>query len=380
MDSFIEETIIACLQGKSTREQEDNLRAWIDESEENRAAYERFCAEYYRLNYAGAWREINERQARRRIFTGKARPSRQPWYLSSAAAAVLLTVGIGWLAWPNGARELPALSTELVQGGARKATLILNDGTAVTLSPGSVVDVGYARAEDDSSSGLTYRSLEASSPARVEYNTLVVPRGGIYLMTFSDGTRAWLNAETSVRYPVVFEGRTREIFMDGEIFLEVAKDSERPFIVHTATTTTRVTGTSFNVMAYPGERVTEITLASGKVTVNAGDATLALLPGEQARVDNASLETTKHAVNRAYYTSWRAGLFDFDGMNLEELCTRLGRWYNVDFVFVSPPARSRTFTGAVKRDNNLQFMLDFIEKTSNVRFEIKGATIEVHDL
>jgi ferric-dicitrate binding protein FerR (iron transport regulator) len=379
MDSFIEETIITCLQGKSTREQEDNLRAWIGESQENQAAYERFCAEYYRLSYAGAWRKINERQALHRIFTGKARPLWRPWYLPGVAAAVLLAVAIGWLAWPEGARELPALSAELVQGGARKATLILNNGTEVKLSPGSVVDVGYARVEDDSSSGLTYRLLE-SSPAQVEYNTLVVPRGGIYLMTFSDGTRAWLNAETSVRYPVIFEEGTREIFMDGEIFLEVAKDSERPFIVHTATTTTRVTGTSFNVMAYPNERVTEITLASGKVTVNAGSATLALLPGEQARVDNTSLETTKQAVHSAYYTSWTAGLFDFDGMNLEELCIRLGRWYDVDFVFVSPLARSRTFTGAVKRDNNLQFMLDFIEKTSNVRFKIKGTTIEVHDL
>ncbi|MDR1414806.1 MAG: FecR family protein [Odoribacteraceae bacterium] len=267
-------------------------------------------------------------------------------------------------------------SAELVQGGVRKATLILNDGSEVQLARGSVVDVGYARAEEDTASGLTYRSLE--TPPALEFNTLVVPRGGMYVMTFSDGTRAWLNAESSARFPVVFEGDKREIFVEGEVYLEVAKE-DRPFIVHTLTTTTRVTGTSFNVMAYPGDPVTEITLASGRVTVRAGATELKLLPGEQARVDNASLEATRRAVNAAYHASWVAGMFDFEGMNLEELCARLGRWYDVEFVFVSPLARSRTFTGAVKRDNNLQFMLDFIEKTSSARFVVTGRCIEVHD-
>jgi ferric-dicitrate binding protein FerR (iron transport regulator) len=376
MEPFIEEIIFSCLQGKATREEEDLLRAWIDESEAHREEHERFLAGYYRLNYAGAWHEIDECRARRRVFKKRdERRRRRAWLLPGAAAAVMLAA---WLAWPAARQDPEAEPAGLSLGGARVATLVLDDGTRVKLAAGCVVEAGHARAEDEEEAGLTYRQVEPA-PGRVEYNTLVVPRGGIYRMTLADGTRAWLNAGSSARYPVTFEGETREIFVEGEVFLEVARDAARPFIVHAGATATRVTGTTFNVMAYPGDRAVEVTLASGRVTVEAGGRALELEPGQQARVDGESLEATRREVDVERYTSWMAGMFDFEGMGLEELCERLGRWYDVEFEFVSSGARARRFTGAVKRDNNLQFMLDFIMKTSSVRFVARGRVIEVHD-
>jgi ferric-dicitrate binding protein FerR (iron transport regulator) len=381
MNPFTEDDLLACLQGKATDEQAERVRAWIAAGEENRERYERFCESYYRARHAGTWHAIDARAARETLLAGRRslvtyRRARR--VISGVAAALLLAVGTWWIVRPVGDDAMTRVG--MARGGAREATLILQDGREMALAVGSRVDMGYARAEDDSLLGLTYRAASGEAPGEPEYNTLVVPRGGVYVMTFSDGTRARVNAGSRVRYPVVFPRASREIFVNGELFLEVTRDTSRPFIVRSAHATTRVTGTAFNVMAYEEDPATEITLESGAVTVSvAGGDTLELLPGEQARVDNAPGRLTKHTVNTAYHTSWKDGLFDFDGMTLEELCTRLGRWYDVEFRFVSRSTRARLFTGAVRRDNNLQFMLDFIEKTSDARFRVNGTIIEVHD-
>ncbi|MDR2130274.1 MAG: FecR domain-containing protein [Odoribacteraceae bacterium] len=376
MDKFPEEELLASLQGKATREDEERVRAWLAESEENRARHDRFCTAYYRLHQSAAWHAIDEQRARASLASRYSRRSSRLLYaLSGVAAALLLVAGLWWFTrWTEEETTL----VETIHGGAHKATLILHDGREMPLSGSSSVDMGYAQAEDDTLSGLTYRET-GTAPAALEYNTLVVPRGGLYTMTFSDGTRARVNAGSSVRYPVLFGKGNREIFVNGEIFLDVQRDTARPFLVHAGRVTTRVTGTSFNVMAYEEETVTEITLESGAVTVIAGEGEVPLVPGEQARVENATGQVTRHEVHTAYYTSWKEGLFDFCGMTLEELCRRLGRWYDVEFRFVAPEARSRTFTGAVKRDNTLRFMLDFIEKSSGTRFRVRGTTIEVYE-
>ncbi|MDR0766071.1 MAG: DUF4974 domain-containing protein [Odoribacteraceae bacterium] len=372
MNERIEEDLIDCLQGKATSEQVKRVEAWIGESEGNRAEHEQFCETYYRLRHAVAWDKINERQATRagRKRTGTRR------LLSGIAAALLVAAGTWWIARPAG-EESPSLPG-MTRGGTREVTLVLHDGREMTLSSGTRVDLGYARAEEDSLAGLVYKATGVARGEQ-EYNTLIVPRGGVHSMIFSDGTRARVNAGSSVRYPVVFGETSREIHVDGEIFLEVTRDASHPFIVHTARAVTRVTGTSFNVMAHEEDAVTEITLESGAVTVTAGGETLALVPGEQARVDHASGRVARETVHTACYTSWKDGLFYFDRMPLDELCKRLERWYDVTFYFLPGDARSRAFTGAVKRDNTLQFMLDFIEKTSSTRFRVNGEVIEVHD-
>ncbi|MDR2414786.1 MAG: FecR domain-containing protein [Odoribacteraceae bacterium] len=375
MNEQLEDDLLDCLQGKATDEQATRLREWIDESEEHRARYEQFCEVYYRAKHASAWNSIDERKAWRRLRAGRKRVVTRR-YLSGVAAALLVAAGLWWIALP--ADDATCSLSGITRGGANEATLVLHDGSEISLASGTRVDMGYARAEGDSLSGLTYRET-GDAPGEPEYNTLVVPRGGVYAMTLSDGTKVRVNAGSSVRYPVIFGRESREIHVEGEIFLEVRQDATRPFIVHSARAVTRVTGTSFNVMAYEDDAATEITLESGSVTVTAGGKTLSLVPGEQARVDHATGAATRHVVNTAYYTSWKEGLFDFDRMPLGELCTRLERWYDVKFRFISDETRSRSFTGAVKRDNTLQFMLDFIEKTSDTRFRFNGAIIEVHD-
>ncbi len=269
-------------------------------------------------------------------------------------------------------------AVEEVKAGGRKALLTLADGKTVELHTGEKVnvDLGFAQAVEDSVGGLAYRFCE-ETPVPLEYHTLTVPRAGEYIMTLSDGSRVWLNAESELRYPVNFETGKREVFLSGEAYFEVVKETERPFIVTTPTTRTTVLGTSFNVMAYPQDFQTEITLVSGAVAVKAGQKECRIKPGQQVAVDHSSLEIKHRTVNVSFYTSWKNGLFDFDNMTLAELCVRLSRWYDVDFSFKDPETAGIRFTGAVKRNRDLQFMLDFIQKTSGVNFEIRGKTVIV---
>ena len=140
-----------------------------------------------------------------------------------------------------------------------------------------------------------------------------------------------------------------------------------------------VLGTSFNVMAYPDERHTEITLLKGAVVVEAAGRNQYIKPGQQVQVDNVSKEMNCREVNAGRYASWKDGLFDFEGMKLEDLAVELSRWYDVDFFFIHAASGQKKFTGAIKRNNSLQFMLDFIEKTSDVRFEVKENVVRVYN-
>ena len=270
-------------------------------------------------------------------------------------------------------------NVEIVPGTGR-AQLIMADGRFLKLEqkedmkldlPGvKVVATGKK---------IVYRAIEeeTSTPKVEEYNTLVVPRGGEYMLELSDGTKVWLNSDSELRFPVTFVGDRRSVEIEGEAYFEVKKDSLHPFIVHTPHTNTKVLGTSFNVSAYEDEELTAITLVQGKVEVYNQNEKCILEPGWQAVSNNISEEMKKQQVNITSYVSWKEGMFEFYDMPLGQLIVQLSRWYDVDFFFVNETTRQFKFTGAIKRSNTLKFMLEFIEKTSNVYFKVNGNVIQV---
>lgn len=372
---------LACLRGEATEQQQKQLAAWLDEGEENRKEYRSFCEMFFKLNFASQYTRIDQSLAllkvggriknRKRLFS---------FALSGVAALVMLFFAISLFVRKS---DLPAVETSVVQtipSGEKKAVLTLANGEKVDLASGKavLVDLGFATAVEDSVSGGLVYKFKDSAKNNQEYNTLRVPRGGEYIMTLSDGTRVWLNSDTELKYPVVFGTGNREVFISGEAFFDVAKDATHPFIVNTRLTKTIVRGTAFNVMAYRNENQTEITLVRGLVEVQAGKSSRQIIPGHQACIDNQSLKLTDREVNVAFFASWKDGLFDFEGMTLDELTVKLSRWYDVDFFFVNREAGEKKFTGAIKRSKDLDFMLNFIQKSSGVHFEMKGKTIYVY--
>lgn len=380
------EYMLLLVHRKATLEQEEELASWLDESEENRCIYLKMLRMYYQLNEADCWQKIDTGKAvkkmRKAISHGTVRSLWQNRRAGLVGIAALLAVSIGavvFLQTKEKVDSLPLAVNAEVKAGEMKAMLTLANGQKVELSNKEQnIDLGFVCAVEDSAAGLKYQ-LKDSVVIPREMHTLSVPRAGEYMMTLSDGSRVWLNSESVLKFPVTFDAGKREIYLSGEAYFEVAKDARRPFVVITPQTRTTVLGTSFNVTAYQGEQRTEITLVSGAVSVAAGAQERRITPGHQVAVDHDSGELTDREVKVSLFTSWRDGVFDFDDMTLSELCVKLSRWYDVDFFFVHQAAAEKRFTGAIKRNRHLQFMLDFIQKTSGVHFEIKGKTVTVYN-
>ena len=228
---------------------------------------------------------------------------------------------------------------------------------------------------NDSLEGLRYD--RSCMEEQVKWQTLSVPVGGEYRFALPDGTRVWVNSASEVRFPTRFAGDLREIYMTGEVYMEVAHDARHPFVVHTGEKLVRVLGTTFNLAAYPDEQEVVATLVEGSVEFCDREKCVRLQPGEQAVLDEATGRIEKREVNTALYTSWASGMFEYENMPLEDIARQLSRWYDVQFVFDDSAFRSHAFTGVVKRTQTLEKVLSLIEKTTNVSFEITGCTVHI---
>ena len=381
--------IQTCWQGKASPEQIRHIREWLEASEENRKAFEELSRTHYRLAHAQTWSQIDHAKGKQRLdlrLKDKKKTRKWEYLISGVAAAGLLLFAITRFFPQAPTREVTILDIAQVKSGSPKATLIFNDGKKMQLNANHSLEIkiGNAIITDGETSGLKYAladstSTRATQEEEMEYNTLVVSRGGEYILTLSDGTKVWLNSETELKYPVRFTGNTREVNVKGEAYFEVQRDTLHPFIVHTPHTNTRVLGTSFNISAYEDETTTTITLVKGKVEVKNREGKCILTPGWQAIADNSSGSLQEQEVDVTSYISWKNGMFEFYEMPLEQLVTMLSRWYDVNFFFANSNVRNFKFTGVVKRSNTLMFMLDFIEKTSNVEFKVNENVIQIYE-
>ena len=224
------------------------------------------------------------------------------------------------------------------------------------------------------------RYLPTETPgydSTLSYHSLEIPKGGEYRLQLADGSRIWLNSESSLRYPVKFGLHRREIFLSGEIYLEVVPDTQRPFIVHTANRTIKVLGTRFNVRNYPTDSLWSTTLVEGKIQIGHNDTTYILKPGEQYTASRQEGRPQISSVNPALYTSWISGKIIFHNERLEEIIRQLQRWYDFEVFFQQQEVKNYRFRGVLSRDMDIRQALDIIEETTDLKFDIKGKTILV---
>ena len=194
-------------------------------------------------------------------------------------------------------------------------------------------------------------------------------------MELADGPRVWLNAESRLRYPVVFMGEERKVEMEGEVYFEVAKNREKPFIVTVNGVDIRVLGTSFNVSAYQEEVVT--TLVEGKVQLKRGDEQVVLSPNQQAIWSDDKFKVKQ--VDARNYVLWKEGIFYFEDVDLERILDDMARWYNVNIFYMNSTLKKMKFSVEIKRYEDINEILRRIEQTKRVKFEIKDRTINVYE-
>ncbi|SIO12872.1 FecR family protein [Chitinophaga niabensis] len=243
-----------------------------------------------------------------------------------AAAILIIALAAGTYFWQPAPRKISPPLTQDVNPGNSKAILTLGDGSTVTLDSAGNRMIGQGiRQQGDQ---LQYEVVEA-----VSYNTLRTPRGGQFRIQLPDGTKAWLNAESSLTYPTAFPDDERNVEISGEVYFEVAKQAQAPFKVKVNNQTSiEVLGTHFNINAYRDEDYIRTTLLEGAVRVNAGTEKVVLAPGQQAQISNKGILVLSNT-DLDKTMAWKNGFFNFQDAHLKEVMRQLARWYDIDISY-----------------------------------------------
>ena len=269
-------------------------------------------------------------------------------------------------------------NVEIVPGTGR-AQLIMADGRFLKLEQKENMKLDLPGVKIVATEKkIVYRAIEeeTSTPKEEEYNTLVVPRGGEYMVELSDGTKVWLNSDSELRFPITFVGDRRSVEIEGEAYFEVAKDEGKPFHVLAKGVDIKVLGTSFNVMTYRGRTIT--TLVEGKVCLTYKDESVLMVPDRQAEVIAETGKILMREVDARNFTLWKDGVFYFENAALETIAERLSQWYDVNIIFNDEALKQLRYSVEMKRYNNIQDLLTKIEKTQKVKFLIQGKSIYIH--
>lgn len=328
------------------------------------------------------------------------RQAKLRWMLLSrefaATAAILVLSALLSIyilkAW-TGHNEDKTFTTELVESeeqdvlpGEQKAFLQLENGHSWALDEMESSDLskitGYDVAAKDKGL-ISFYGAKSQSSLNQEIQTITTPKGGTYRVVLSDGTKVWLNAESSITFPVDF-GTTGKRIVDvtGEVFFEVTtqldnnSEGKRPFYVNVGTQRIAVLGTEFNVKAYNDSPFIATTLVEGRVAVERRGEEVILEPGQQAQVSPERGIEVKVDVDLDEVVAWKKGNFYFADTDIQTVMQEIARWYNVDVVY-SGSTRNIRIGGQVSRSKNLSEVLRIFELTGELWFAIKGKTIEV---
>lgn len=359
------------------------LARWLDEDERHREEYADILESLKTGNEAWKDQERGRQLMESRWGAVKSHTVQKTgrWITwSKYAAVIVLFVSIGIFGLVNEEKqEVENGTVAQIEHGSMKAQLVLANGKKVDLRPETSLqleEVGGTRIlTSDNRIKYSGKDSLAGQSAEVKYNTLIVPRGGEFSLELADGTRVWLNAESRLRYPVAFTGKERKVEMEGEVYFEVAKNKEKPFIVTVNGVDIRVLGTSFNVSAYQEEVVT--TLVEGKVQLKKGNEQVILSPNQQAIWSDDEFRVKQ--VDARNYVLWKEGIFYFEDVDLETILDDMARWYNVNVFYMNPVLKEMKFSVEIRRYGDINEILRRIGQTKRVKFEIKDRTINVYE-
>jgi transmembrane sensor len=274
-------------------------------------------------------------------------------------------------------------SAELVQNnippGSSKAILISDDGNSVLLDPrqkGIVFHTTQSTVKVEHGRIVIANQNTGSGKAEARNYTIRTPRGGQYEMILPDGTKVQLNAASEIRFPSVFTGGERKVFLKGEAYFDVVHEAGNPFKVQTGTLSITDIGTAFNVSVYEDDKLDAVTLVEGSVRLSDLDHRQAavLKPGQQARFTKDGLQVSKVDIDQAI--GWKENKFVFGDNSIESVMRQVARWYDVDVVYEGEKTKE-TFVGVISRQNNISEILRMLEATHVVEFSIKGRTVIV---
>jgi len=266
--------------------------------------------------------------------------------------------------------------------GGNKAVLTMAGGKTIVLDSaanGLIAQTSAGKVLKTNSGQIIYKAIaiDAASSA-VSYNTLSTPKGGEYQVVLPDGTKVWLDAASSISYPVAFTGNERRVKLTGQAYFEVAKNKAKPFYVDVNQAQVRVLGTHFNISGYADDNETKTTLLEGSVQVTKNNSASLLVPGQQAVINNGSNRIVVGDANTTDVMAWKNGYFTFDNDNISGIMRKVSRWYDVSVEYKGN-YDDQQFGGTYYRSKSITELLDHLQKIGKIHFKISGRRIIVMD-
>jgi transmembrane sensor len=395
-------------------EEEKELKEWLAEAEHNDSFFQQITnREVLREKlkyYASTDSEAIWNKTLQKIDGGAKLvdlyPTRKtikmPFGKIAIAASILVLISAGtWFYFSQsttdqtaqkGKNEPATINNPIVPGG-NKAILTLNDGKTIALAAvqnGNLADEGQMQITKIDGRLIYTRKPDSdgSLNSKEIYNTVTTPRGGEYQITLPDGSKVWLNAASSLRFPIVFAGNERIVELTGEAYFEVnpqeqavakgrnaqsSKIAKTPFIVKINTPAgnkneVEVLGTHFNVMAYTDESAIKTTLVEGKVKVTSGSSIQTIRPGEQARLSEGTISVKNVEANDV--VSWTSGFIPVAGPDVEYTLRQIARWYDVNIVFQGKKPEG-SFEGKLPRTASIENVIKLLN-VNNIKARLNG--------
>lgn len=377
-NQFSEDYLLYLLQGviKQTLKESEmqELEHWAKSSAENTKLLTNMLDAEYRDEQLKQYKLYDVEAALARVKGNPKRKRKFGLNLTTVlATAAILSVIATTVFYFNRRPQYTApidnnITAQNILPGGKIAVLTLSDGTKVSLANDSnktIADKAGLLAEKTGDGQLIYKNGVTATHLT---NTVTTPMGGEFKLRLPDGTNVWLNAGSSITYPVSNIGMERKVILNGEAYFEVAHDKEHPFIVLSKDQVVKVLGTHFNINSYANEEKITTTLVEGSVQVISGLRQRIIRPGQQAMLDHAGIIAVQTAdVETAL--AWKNGRIKFRDADIESILRQAERWYNIKVVYEGQLPK-RTFNGGISRQSNLSSLLKLLE-LSGIKFSIE---------
>lgn len=399
--------IIKYLKGELSKKEREKLAGWLKKDVRNRALFKdltnedsinRKLRKYNNVTKEVVWgKTLQKISSEEHSSSARFTKRINPWYRIALAASFLLFLSVTtYLIHSERSSDTHIENgSEQITAERNKATLKLADGTTFALDEiksGEIAELGGVRIRKTENGEIIYESPigETSPNAVLRYNEITTPLGGQYKIILPDGTKVWLNAESSLTYPVQFAETERHVELRGEAYFEVAKQQtpnqqKVPFFVRTQTQTVEVLGTHFNINAYENEKNIKTTLVEGSVRVSINfpngeidrSKSVLLHPNQQSVIDAGQIHITSVDIESA--TGWKDGYYKFNSEELRDIMQKISRWYDIEVDFEGGTEHHR-FGGKISRKENISKVLEIMQETGNIRFRVEHKNEANHNI
>ncbi len=367
--------------GKLSEPEKKELDNWLAQSEKHRIYFQKWCDDERQNELLSKIRCYDPGEGWQQVVRKRNMRRNRRWWLVAAASVAILFGGLAVYRYSKIPVSLPLASEETsIYPGKRMARLITPSGETVLLDTLRQTDTQQMKLHNDQGRVVIQAACGDANGDQPVYHCLEVPRGGEFSFLLPDSTTVFLNAESRLRFPDRFvPGSERIVYLSGEAYFDVKRDPRSPFLVCLEHSAVKVTGTSFNVKAYPDDTNEATTLISGTVSMGIGttEQWIVLKPGEQGYYDATRKTLLQQTVDVNYYTAWKDGVFAFYRQPLEEVMKTLGCWYLFDTHYQNEALKSILYTGKINRHASIREVLHTFELMDELTFDIKGKEVIV---